>query len=962
MKVRLTLAACAALLALGYAQTGAPRLTVEEQLARHRNLGKAFYENPTTQLESVTEFRRALALSPASIREKLNLGLAYVRAANNPEGLKYLEEVQRLEPKLPHTWFNLGIHWKKQGEAERAITQFREFVKLAPAEPKAHYNLGAALKLGGQNEEAVQAFERAAQLDPLLAAARFQLYNGYRLAGRMPEAQAALREFQRLKKEQEGAAIPEDVDWCDYAEIYDPVPQVPDTPAVPKYQYRDLAPGAAFVLAFDAYGEGRPSLLVGLKDRAMIYRYGAGVGAPLAVAGAFSAAAGDFNNDGSPDLVLLADSGTPRLFRNTRGMFSPVKAAWPDGRFRRAVWLDYDHDYDLDLFLFGERSVLLRNSGAAGFEEKPFPFVAGEVEDAAMTRVNPESRAFDLRVDLTGGRRVVYRDKLGGVYEAVEEPRGAALTDPRVALVDFNSDGRLDRAEIAPTGVARVGLDMNTAGPRWIRVALEGVRNLKRANDAFVEVKAGSLYKRARYDGLPLLFTVGTAAEVDVVRITWPNGLIQNETKLLTNRGHAFKEAQRLSGSCPIIWTWDGAGFRYITDVLGVAPLGASDGEGTYFATDHDEYVQIPGEALKAVDGRYEIRVTEELSEAAYLDRVALVAVDHPASVEVFTNEKWKAPPFPEFRLFPVARRQAAVKAVDHNGADVTAKVARRDKTYPAGFVRTMSGVAEKHFLTLDFGREAAGDLLVMHGWVDWADGSTFRQVAQEKQGGLQTPSLQVRDGRGQWVTVIEDMGMPAGKPKTIVVDLTGKWLSASREVRVVTSLCVYWDEIFLAADARVETKLTAIAPVLADLRFRGFSPSKIHPERAQPEEFTYEGATPTSLWDPTPGRYTRYGDVRPLLAAAEDRMVVMGSGDELRLLFDPAALPPVEPGMARDFLLRVDGWAKDRDANTVEGHVVQPLPYRSMRQYPPEGGHPQAAYEREWNTRPALRLLRSLR
>ena len=70
---------------------------------------------------------------------------------------------------------------------------------------------------------------------------------------------------------------------------------------------------------------------------------------------------------------------------------------------------------------------------------------------------------------------------------------------------------------------------------------------------------------------------------MDVVRITWPNGLIQNETKQATNHTYTYEEAQRLSGSCPMIWTWNGREFQFITDVLGVAPLGASDGEGTYF-------------------------------------------------------------------------------------------------------------------------------------------------------------------------------------------------------------------------------------------------------------------------------------------------------------------------------------------------------------------------------------------
>lgn len=939
---------------LAQAPAGVP---LEERLARHRNLGKAFYENPTTQNESVIEFRRALELAPQSTREKLNLGLALLRAANNVEGLKWLEEVQRTDPKLPHTWFNLGIHWKKQGEADKAVAQFRELVKLAPQEPKAHYNLAASLRLGGNNAEALKSFEAAARLDPGLAAARFQLYNSYRQAGRMTDAQAALKEFQRLKKEHEGAAIPEDVDWCDFAEIYDPQPMVREIAVKPAWQGRSRVAGATGFALMDAAGAGRPQVLawgpLGLRLE------GIAVGSFKDVG---HAAPGDFDNDALADLAVVTAQG-PALLKNTRGRFTPVTVAWPRGSFRVAVWIDYDHDYDLDLVLLGADAMVMRNQGAAGFVEAPnaIPFVKGTAVAARFARKNPDGRGFDLEVTYEGGRSVLYRDQLGGVYKVEAGTTVGPVTE---APVDLNGDGVLDRVRV-DTGAVVAEVDTAKSGNGWLRVGLTGVRNLKVAPDAFVEVKAGTLYRRQRYEGYPLTFNVGAAREIDTVRITWPNGLIQNETKLAVNRAHIFKEAQRLSGSCPIIWTWDGEGFRYITDVLGVAPLGAAAGDGTYFATDHDEYVQIPGEALRARDGAYEIRVTEELSEAAYLDQAELIAVDHPAEIAVYTNEKWKSPPFPEFKLWGVRDRVAARRAVDEDGSDVTAKLAKLDQTYPDGFARTMSGIAEMHALTLDFGNVAADRaLLIAHGWVDWADGSTFLQVAQEGKGGLAPPKLQVRDARGEWVTVIEDMGMPAGKPKTIAVDLSGLWRGPSREVRILTNLCVYWDEIFLATQFGDAPGRRTIAPLIeAGLRFRGFSPSVIHPERKQPERFSYDGATPTSLWNPTPGRYTRYGDVRSLLERVDERLVVMGSGDEIRLRFDATGLPPLPAGWRRDFLLKVDGWAKDRDANTWNGQSVQPLPFHKMSGYPygPAEKHPDESYDRDYNTRPALRLLRPL-
>src|SRR5262249_26486925 len=163
--------------------------------------------------------------------------------------------------------------------------------------------------------------------------------------------------------------------------------------------------------------------------------------------------------------------------------------------------------------------------------------------------------------------------------------------------------------------------------------------------------------------------------------------------------------------------------------------------------------------------------------------------------------------------------------------------------------------------------------VLVLNGWVDWADGSTFLGAMQAHQD-LVFPYLQVKDASGNWKTVVEDMGIPSGKPKTMAVDLTGKFLSKSREVRIVTNLCVYWDEIYLSEDSSTPaSRLTDTRMLSADLHFRGFSKATIHPERKQPEQFDYQTVSSTSMWNPTSGYYTRYGPVESLIEEADDRM-----------------------------------------------------------------------------------------
>jgi hypothetical protein len=177
----------------------------------------------------------------------------------------------------------------------------------------------------------------------------------------------------------------------------------------------------------------------------------------------------------------------------------------------------------------------------------------------------------------------------------------------------------------------------------------------------------------------------------------------------------------------------------------------------------------------------------------------------------------------------------------------------------------------------------------------------------------------------------------------------------------------VYWDEIFLSEGAsQAQVQQHEVPLLAADLHFRGFSRTRIHPERKQPDTFLYDNVSPDTFWNPTAGLYTRYGDVRELLRDVDDRLAILGSGDEIRFRFS-SSLPSPPEGWTRDFLLKVEGWAKDRDPNTAFSSSVEPLPFHAMSRYPyPANEHfPDDAkhrrYRQEYNTRPALHLIRPL-
>lgn len=1038
------------------------------KLAEHRNLGRAFYESAGTSKQAMEHLGEAAKMNPDSARDRLNYGLALLRGGQPEAGIAELAKAQELDPSIPHTWFNLGIEYKKLGKHEEAIEQLEKMAELVPDEPVTQYNLGVLYKRVGRIADALKRFELATKLAPSLAAPQFQLFNTYRTSGEKEKAAEALARFRRLKEIQKDQVVPEDMDWSMYSEIYVPVerPQ-PDLTKLAKLAFEDretqveLRQETAGLLVLDADGDGRPDLLAWDRQTAPQLLLG---GEALAektgldsVTGVHSAAAGDYNNDGLPDLCLLTATG-PLLYRNEAGKFATAQADLPGGQFLKALWLDFDHDNDLDLFLFGKNSRLMRNQGAAGFTDRTadFPFEQGVAFDAVAIRIVPDTKGVDLIVSYLDRTGVLYRDLLAGTFQPEPLPtltdqaggftaadvdkdgwldigyqshgvttlllnregrfvmesvvgdgpptfvdienrgwpeiftaglvyRNAGnghyadgnFTDglvegtPNVAA-DFNGDGLPDLATVDRHNKLHRIMNRTKSPHHWVRVQLAGKKAMKLAPFSEVEVVAGAHYGKLVYQGMPLLFGLGGEKEIDTIRIMWSNGLIQNEKQKLANQALLIAEEERLMGSCPMVWTWNGREFEFVTDVLGVAPLGVKASDDTYFPPDHDEFIQIPEGALAERDGQYEVRVTQELAEVAYLDGIQLLAVDHPDGIDIYTNDRFQAPPFPEFRLFGAgSERWRPERARDGEGRDVLASLMRVDRGYPSAFQRVRAGVAEMHSLEMDFGATAApanNAVLVLTGWVDWADGSTYFGFAQENTGGLVMPYLQVKDEAGQWRTVVESMGIPSGFPKTIVVDLAGKFLSSSREVRILTNMCLYWDEAFLAADASdPEVRLTKLHAESADLRYRGFSRISVDPEGRQPQTFYYPDPEPYVTWSQTPGLYTRFGEVAPLLDAADDRFVIMGAGDEIRLLFDAATMPPLPAGWRRSFILGFDGWEKDQDPNTAFSNSVEPLPFHGMSgyPYPPSESYPDSEahqeYRKTWNTRPALRLLDSL-
>lgn len=549
-------------------------------------------------------------------------------------------------------------------------------------------------------------------------------------------------------------------------------------------------------------------------------------------------------------------------------------------------------------------------------------------------------------------------------------------------IADFDADG--DEDVLAVTDQQPIWI-RNDGGNKngWLDLSIRADKDRKPQRDAErSNIHGVGSWLELRGNGLPELpgrkshvrivegqsthFGLGSAKEVDAARIVWTNGVPQNI--LRPRSGEAIAAQQFLKGSCPYIYTWDGEQWMFYTDCLWAAPIGLQFAEGVTAPCREWEYLKIDGDRLRESNGEYRVMLTEELWEAAYFDQVRLLAVDHPADVEFFSNEKVGPPSISEFKLHPVRKRHTPVAARDSHGRDVLPTLAQRDEKYLRAFDKIIQqGLTEEHFIELDLGDlgDAKNVTLFLTGWIFPTDTSINVSLSQNPdRDGPKPPSIWVLEDAGNaetqsredakerkdvWRAAIPYIGFPGGKTKTIAVDVTEalgigegrmqKVEGRSSRLRIVTSMELYWDEMFFTVDEPpLEHTLTELPLISADLQFRGFSARLPHPEFG-PERYDASQITTDPQWPPMGGKFTRFGDVTELIRESDDRLAIIGAGDAITVRFQADQAPKLPPGWKRDFVIHNVGYDKDADLNTIYGQFVEPLPFRAMRGYPDETG-----------------------
>jgi hypothetical protein len=378
---------------------------------------------------------------------------------------------------------------------------------------------------------------------------------------------------------------------------------------------------------------------------------------------------------------------------------------------------------------------------------------------------------------------------------------------------------------------------------------------------------------------------------------------------------------------------------RFLKDVAPMsAPIGAHhDGKTLEPVGQTQQWFKISGDELVPKDGYYDLRLTNEYWETHYTDFYSLMVVDHPPGSHVFVDERVAWPPAP-LKVHVTEEPELFARAVDDQGRDVSAVIRSVDANYLGGFgVGQYQGLTRDHWVELELPPNAPrmGSLyLIGDGFINpWDDTIT---IARSQHENLQPEDLriEVADAAGNWRTAKDHLGMPAGRLKTVVVDLTGIFRPGdARKIRLRTNMEVYWDRLAWAVGLPPETARTqSVELASAELRYRGFS-QITKAGQAAPELADYQTLVRTAdQWRSLEGYYTRYGDVKPLLAAIDDRIVIANSGDELRLRF--AALPPRGGGWLRDYVFIGDGWIKEGDYNFRLSKTVLPLPYHGMKSY----------------------------
>ncbi len=464
----------------------------------------------------------------------------------------------------------------------------------------------------------------------------------------------------------------------------------------------------------------------------------------------------------------------------------------------------------------------------------------------------------------------------------------------------------------------------------------------------------------------PFVLGLGKIQEAALLRLRWPDGTIQCELNVVGDKRMSLAEHNRKTGSCPVLFTWNGERFVCLGDFLGGGGLGYLVGPGVYGQPDRDESVAIAPDQLRAEQGTFRLSITEPMDEVAYIDKLVLDVVDRPPGVSTTPDERF-APegPRPTGEIIAWRKTIEPKHASDLEGRDMTERLRAWDRRTVDTFrLRTgWIGYAEDHGIILDFGDRLSGFgptdplIICLAGWVEYPYSQT-NYAAATAGVTLTPPSIERRRADGSWEVIEPHAGYPAGLPRMTTLDLTGKLTGPSCVLRIRTNMECYWDQAFIALCERdLPIRVSSLLPTHAVLGDRGYT-REASPDGRPPLLYDYDHVDPAPLARMS-GMLTRFGNVSSLVNVDDDQFCIVGPGDEMRLEFDAKKLPELKEGWTRSYVLRSYGYCKDADPFSATSDSIEPLPWKGMPAYPfgPAGERPRdpgyEKYLKEYQTRP---------
>jgi Flp pilus assembly protein TadD len=702
----------------------------------------------------------------------------------------------------------------------------------------------------------------------------------------------------------------------------------------------------------------------------------------------------DADHDGDLDIFVINSDGDNELFNNNRdGSFRPLAAASKltgGGEPQGLLVTDLDADLDADLIVINREppheihinELLWEYSEGKGWDA----FVSADIVAAVSGDVDADGHIEIYTVDGSGA--VSRWQATNGTWNADPISASEEPGTERLALTDIDGDGRLDLVTsnrrgwrvISPTNGSKL-FSAAQLTATWSLAALEPARGFSfvaftpdrgpsvwppgpgRLPFAAVSLtgrddEAGGMRTNASGIGTrlavrvgsrwtvvdtfrtdsgpgqslqPLLLGLGGTPRIDFVSIDWSDGVLQTEMDLVPGEVYTIAETQRQISSCPVLFFWDGEGYRFVSDLLGVGGIGYALGPGEYNVSRPWEHLMLPPDSLAPRDGRLVLKLGEPMEEIAYLDAARLVAYDLPPGWLMTVDDRMSIlGPEPTGEPIFARRTEAPARAVNDRGDDVTEAIVVADlRAAPVGNLdlRFIGRLESEHRLTLvfdqDLDRLGGSLVLIADGWVEYPYSQT-NFAAWQAGADYRAPSLEARGADGTWTLLYEQFGYPAGMPRQMALPLP-PLPPGTRELRLSTNQEIYWDRVVVAsAEKAPEVRRRELRLAAARVDQPGFALRTTGPQRLP----AYDWARRAPLWDTRfqVGYYTRFGEALELVTATDDAVAIFGPGEAVHLEFEA---PPddLRPGWTRVYVFESDGWCKDMDRFTKDGTTVAPLP-----------------------------------